>query len=735
MAPNYWRFSIVAAASLVMALLAGVALLQHKRSDAQLEIEAAHGELELALATLSVRMASMATALEQGPDLSPSRFSELYADMTRSATHVHERAMALMPEMSSVSRLDAATVGFAPEYQAAGYPDFRLFPEALTGPLFPAVLVEPAASRPNVFGYNMASSAARLAAAREALAEGVMTASAPVTLTQDTDLSNASFLLLYPVYFADPEPATGASRALLGAGVTPAALFYDHVNFYDRHIVEVEIGISGASLPVTLSGAFGDNALRLPLVRDMAMPDIRTNGFDVPFQASVFYVPSLRDAAPPLAAAALTALIGLLLVNVVQARAASKQALETALRAKEAELSEAYRIKAQSQRVEALGRLVGGVAHDFNNLLSVILGNLELLKERAARGDDASLLDDALSAAQRGGQLTRQLLSVGRKSHLQPEPFDVAQALKDSAAMLTRVLPKSIELTTAPAAGLWTVEADADGLQNALLNLAINARDAMEGRGKLIIEAANSRVTHDYLDDRLEEEIPPGRYVAISVTDTGPGMPPDILERAFEPFFTTKPATEGSGLGLPSVLGFCRQSGGTCRIYSDLGVGTTVRILLPVSERAFEASGNAPEAEPMIGGEGRILLAEDEDGVARVMRTQLEAAGYAVTWVPTADAAWAAIEAGETFDLLITDIVMPGRMQGAELARRVEAERPDWALLLVSGYPQEAAIEGNGVAQRHAVLAKPVAKADLLRIVERVLKARPRSDDGQGERR
>ena len=212
LAPKYWQMSIVAATSLLMALLAGVVMLQQKRSDAQVEIEAAHSELELALATLSVRMASIATGLERADNPSPSLFTRLYADVTRSATRVHERAIAFMPEMSSVDRLDAAMADFTADYAAAGYPAFRLFPESSTGPIFPAVMVEPDASRPNIFGYNMGSSPARLTAAREALARGVMTISEPVTLTQDADLSSASFLLLYPVYFADPDPTTGASR-------------------------------------------------------------------------------------------------------------------------------------------------------------------------------------------------------------------------------------------------------------------------------------------------------------------------------------------------------------------------------------------------------------------------------------------------------------------------------------------------------------------------------------------
>jgi CheY-like chemotaxis protein len=288
--------------------------------------------------------------------------------------------------------------------------------------------------------------------------------------------------------------------------------------------------------------------------------------------------------------------------------------------------------------------------------------------------------------------------------------------------MLQRVLPESIELTTVPAAGLWPIEVDPDGLQNALLNLALNARDAMDGRGKLIIEATNTRATPDYLDDRPDEEIAPGRYVVISVTDTGPGMQPDVVDRAFEPFFTTKHATDGSGLGLPSVLGFCRQSGGTCRIYSEPGVGTTVRMYFPASEGEQGKARAAEEPTPLPAGTGRILLAEDEDSVARVILHQLQSGGHTVRRVPTGDAAWAEIENGAEHDLLITDLVMPGTLQGAELARRVEAERPRMAILLISGYPQEAAIEGNGVAERHPVLTKPIPRAELLRSIERLLR-------------
>ena len=331
------------------------------------------------------------------------------------------------------------------------------------------------------------------------------------------------------------------------------------------------------------------------------------------------------------------------------------------------------------------------------------------------------LVDGAIAATMRGAHLTRQLLSFGRRSHLNPHTLDVGKVLRDATNLLSRVLPESIELTTATATGLWKIRADEDGLNNALLNLAINARDGMDGKGKLTIEASNVRATQDYLDARPEEEIRPGRYVSISVSDNGKGMPPEIVERAFEPFFTTKHVTEGSGLGLPSVLGFCRQSGGTCRIYSEAGVGTTVRMILPLGEEEQEddIAGGPDHAAPP-GATARVLLAEDEASVAGVMQLQLENAGYTVIRVASGDEAWALLETGHRFDLLITDLVMPGDIQGAELARRVETAHPEMHILLISGYPQEAAIEGNGVAVRHTVLTKPVPKSELLRSLQRL---------------
>jgi signal transduction histidine kinase len=720
MTSQFGRWALVFAASAVAALGSSLIALNDKRAAARIEIEAAHGELELALASLSVRLASMATALQQADEPSPELFATLYAQLNRSSTRTHERAMALMPQLPDADSVAALVARHAPGYAAAGYPPFAPFPNLASELLFPVVMVEPATARPQVFGYNMGTSPERAAAAREALERGVMTTSPPVALSQDSDLSRASFLLLYPVRL--PDPAAGFTTAVLGAGMTPAALFATHVPLEASHRVDVVIGIGGASLPVTLSGGPDADRFSIPLIADQALPPIRTPGFDVPFRASVRYQPGLGDAIAPLTAAAAAGLIAFLLMRLVEARAASRRALEAALARREAELGEAHRAQARLQRMDAVGRLVAGVAHDFNNILSVILGNLEMLREDERNRAGDPMVQEAIDATLRGAHLTRQLLAIGQKSNLEPRPLDAGRVLRETATMLARVLPESIQLTIAPAAGLWTIEADENGLRNALLNLAINARDAMGGRGKLVIEAANLRVGLDYVDARPDETLAPGRYVGVSVSDTGSGMTPEVVERAFEPFFTTKHATDGSGLGLPSVLGFCRQSRGTCRIYSEPGVGTTVRMLLPVSETAAEPAKAAPAAPAPSGATARVLLAEDEDGVARVMQRHLESAGYTVKRVSSGDAAWSLIDAGDAFDALITDLVMPGDIQGAELARRVELARPEMGLLLMSGYPQEAAIEGNGVALRHTVLTKPVSRADLLRTLDAILR-------------
>ncbi len=255
---------------------------------------------------------------------------------------------------------------------------------------------------------------------------------------------------------------------------------------------------------------------------------------------------------------------------------------EAELAEKEQELLAAEKVHARIQRMESLGRLVGGVAHDFNNLFYVILGNLELLNARSIDEQSRAHVSDALSATKKGSELTKQLLAFGRRSHLQPTQTDVAETLQETSNMLEHVLPKTVELVVESDDDLWPVRVDRSGLENAILNCVLNASDAIESAGQVRITAKNKRV--DTRDAAMHdgEEIVAGRYVLISVIDDGVGMEPAVAERAFEPFFTTKRSLDSSGLGLSSVFGFCRQSGGGCRIETSPGAGTTIQLLLPV---------------------------------------------------------------------------------------------------------------------------------------------------------
>ncbi|MEM6577888.1 MAG: CHASE domain-containing protein [Pseudomonadota bacterium] len=716
---------VIAALILIISLgagaLASFEYVHHRRDYSEIEVTAAHGEFQLALSTMSLRLASMAQALEMSPELSPDVFSQIYNDVAKSSLRIHERALALMPEFATEDEAQVFMDRMSPRLARSGYPAFRLFPAREAQAIFPAVFVEPPASRSNVFGYNMGSSPERLAAARDALQNGIMTASAPVVLSQDEDARPSSFLLLYPVDLSASVAPEGEKYAVLGAGLTPAALFQDHVNTNEGLILEVDVRIGEQTLPVTLGEPRSAWMPRIPLLRDRTLPEIMINGLEISLIASVFYIPRPMEALFPLAVIIVTALLIGLIARVLSARETYKRNLEHALILKEQDLSEAYQARATSQRVEALGRLVGGVAHDFNNILSVILGNLELIKDKEPRKADHAFVDDAILATHRGAHLTRQLLSVGRKSHLQPRAIDVTDALEENARLLRRVLPETIEVTTLPNPELWTINIDPDGLQNAFLNIALNARDAMDGRGRLIFEAANKHLENDPLNRAEPGALKPGRYVRISIADTGSGIAPEIMDRVFDPFFSTKPATEGSGLGLSSVLGFCQQSGGTCLIESREGVGTTLVLMLPASDVTPGDGGpEAVKSRPASRAQ-RILLAEDEDSVAKVLIRQLEAAGHHVTRVATGDKAWSELQENAGYDLLISDLVMPGELQGAALARQAEEHRPSMAILLISGYPQGAEEETALPTERYPVLIKPVSQQALNKAIGRLL--------------
>jgi len=377
----------------------------------------------------------------------------------------------------------------------------------------------------------------------------------------------------------------------------------------------------------------------------------------------------------------------------------------------------------QAQKMEALGHLTGGVAHDFNNILTVIQGNAELAKGLLAQEHAAQThLDSALIAARKGALLTQRLLAFSRKQALVPTSIDMGALVRGMEDMLVRTLGETISIESVVGAGLWNGEADRAQLENAILNLAINARDAMPDGGRLTIELTNAHLDSDYCERHAE--LHPGQYVLLAISDDGCGMTPEVLAQAFEPFFTTKDVGKGSGLGLSMVYGFAKQSRGHVKLYSEPGQGTTVRLYLPRSTRAAD---DAPAHEGERGdprGRGEwILVVEDDAAVRGFIVHVLTALGYQTHQADCAQAALELLERKVRVDLLLTDVVLPGGINGADLARRASAVRPGLRVLFMSGYTENAIIHHGRLDPGVDLLSKPFSRAKLARSVRSVLDA------------
>jgi signal transduction histidine kinase/CheY-like chemotaxis protein len=379
-----------------------------------------------------------------------------------------------------------------------------------------------------------------------------------------------------------------------------------------------------------------------------------------------------------------------------------------------------------AERMESLGQLVGGIAHDFNNLLNVIGGFSDLVAEEIAglAGEDARLggvlgdVEQVRGAAQRAIRLTRQLLIFARSDVVRPEVLSLNDIIAGLEQLLRRTLGEHIDLTAAPADGLWPVKADAGQLEQVLVNLAVNARDAMPGGGKLTIDTANVTVDEAYAEGR--PGLKPGRYARLRVSDTGTGIPPEVLARVFEPFFSTKPKGKGTGLGLATFYGIITGAGGYAQIYSEPGFGTTVTGLLPVTSEDAAGSEAPPAAAPRGRGE-TILLVEDETSLQELASRILTRNGYRVRVARTAvEAPSIAGEDGQPIDLLITDVVMP-EMLGNEVARRIHAIRPALPVLYMSGYAQPILDTHGAFAGQIDLLEKPFSEATLLTRVRRAI--------------
>ena len=363
----------------------------------------------------------------------------------------------------------------------------------------------------------------------------------------------------------------------------------------------------------------------------------------------------------------------------------------------------------QSQKMEAVGQLTGGLAHDFNNLLTGISGSLEMMKMRLAQGRTADF-DRYLMAAQgaikRAAALTHRLLAFARRQTLDPKPTNANRLISDLEELVRRTVGPNVEVEVVGASGLWPTLVDQNQLENAVLNLCINARDAMPDGGKLTIETANK-----WIDERASRrhDLPAGQYISVCVTDTGVGMTPEVAAKAFDPFFTTKPIGEGTGLGLSMIYGFARQSGGQIRIYSEVGQGTTMCLYLPRhadDPEVDEDCGLPPTVT--VPGEGEVVLVIDDEPTIRMLVAELLGeSGYSVIEAPDGPTGLKVLESNARIDLLITDVGLPGGMNGRQVADAARVTRPNLKVLFITGYAENAVIGNSRLEKGMYVLTKP----------------------------
>ena len=401
----------------------------------------------------------------------------------------------------------------------------------------------------------------------------------------------------------------------------------------------------------------------------------------------------------------------------LEARVAERtRALQDEIRQREA----AQAALVQSQRMDALGQLTGGVAHDSNNLLTVITGNLEMLEDELGDHPALKYLRQAQEAAHMGARLNQRLLTFSRRRRLAAEVINLNNEVLEMSELLRRTLGETVKLTTVLKHDLWPATADPSEIENAILNLAINARDAMPKGGDLRIETQNAVIDPDAA--RLEDGLLPGEYVRLSVSDTGEGMTAETIRRAFEPFFTTKGPGKGTGLGLSTIFGFVKQSQGHVTIYSEVGIGTTVNVYLPrnAGTGLSPSTARGSKQPPKSRGES-ILVVEDNTQVRLLTIERLKRLGYIVLEAENGPAALAALDSGATPDLIFSDVVMPGGLSGFDLARSIRERTPGARILLTSGFSEDAAKGIAHGASEETILRKPYSLAELAESIRRAI--------------
>jgi PAS domain S-box-containing protein len=396
--------------------------------------------------------------------------------------------------------------------------------------------------------------------------------------------------------------------------------------------------------------------------------------------------------------------------------------LEDAIAARTRELEAAQAALLQAQKMEAIGKLTGGIAHDFNNILQVVGSNLELLSgEHSGNASARQRIASAIAAVDRGARLSGHLLAFARRQPLQPSALNPGEVVQGMEEILRRAIGEAIAVEICIKTDLWASQLDRAQLENVVLNLAINARDAMAGVGSLTIELENVRLDARYA--HTHADVGSGDYVMLAVSDTGAGMSAETRARAFEPFFTTKPEGQGTGLGLSMVYGFIKQSGGHVELYSEVGHGTTVKLYLPRTHEAAEAPDGRGRA-PIAGGTETVLIVEDDAAVRAVVADQLTALGYTVLLAGDAASAWQMLEGGARPDLLFTDVVMPGSLSSPELVRKARERMPALGVLFTSGYTQNAIVHGGRLDAGVELLSKPYRREELAQRIRAILDSR-----------
>jgi signal transduction histidine kinase/CheY-like chemotaxis protein len=408
----------------------------------------------------------------------------------------------------------------------------------------------------------------------------------------------------------------------------------------------------------------------------------------------------------------------------VQARAALADinaTLEARVAERTQQLIETEEALRQAQKMEAVGQLTGGIAHDFNNLLQGITGALDRVQHRIAEGrahEADRFLKAAVDSASRAAALTHRLLAFSRRQTLDPRPLDANRLIGGMEELIRRTMGPNVEIEVVGAGGLWPIRIDPSQLENSLLNLCINARDAMPEGGQLIVETANK-----WLDDHAsrDRDLPPGQYVSLCVTDTGTGMTPEVMERAFDPFYTTKPIGHGTGLGLSMVYGFVRQSGGQVRIYSELGKGTTMCLYFPRHLGVAEERATLP-SEAVEQGFGETVLLVDDDATVRMLLAEvLTESGYKLLEAGDGASAMKHLGTDLRIDMMVTDVGLPGGMNGRQVADAARTMRPDLKVLFITGYAENAAITSGHLEAGMQILAKPFAMSTLANKVREML--------------